>query len=309
MFLIVAPGTTALPPKGWGAVESIVWDYYTELIEQGQRVELVNKTTQADIIDYCNRYPDSIVHIMYDDHICVVPHLKCKKILYTSHLAYLTHPLFTTLAQPYYEHIFKKVMEYQDRITFHVLSKEIEKVYQDHGYSGKSIVVRNGARTFRTTLTPQKGDRSIYIAKIEYRKRQYKYQWIRSIDFVGNYHDSPFDSSHYLGEWDKPTLYDSLTEYGNLVLLSEAEADPLVVKEALMAGLGVVLSPCCTANLDLSKDFITVIPTEKLDDLNYISSEIEKNRSISLKKRQDIIDYASYFSWKTIIKEYIALTV
>jgi glycosyltransferase involved in cell wall biosynthesis len=76
-----------------------------------------------------------------------------------------------------------------------------------------------------------------------------------------------------------------------------------------MAGLGVVVSPCCTANLDLSKDFITVIPTEKLDDLSYISNEIEKNRSISLQKREEIIEYARYFSWKTIIKEYISLVV
>lgn len=309
MFVLVAPGTTSIPPKGWGAIESILWDYYTELLQQGQRIEIVNKSNHDEIIEECNHYPDSIVHIMYDDHICIVPHLKCQKILYTSHLAYLTHPSFTTIAEPYYEDIFKKVIEYQDLFTFHVLSKEIEQVYQQHGYSGKSMVVRNGARSFRTTLTPQKGDRSIYIAKIEFRKCQYKYQYIRCIDFVGNYYDSTFESSHYLGEWDKPTLYDSLTEYGNLVLLSEAEADPLVIKEALMAGLGVVISPCCTANLDLSKDYITVIPTEKLDDLSYIWNEIEKNRSISLQKREEIIEYATYFSWKTIIKEYVSLVV
>lgn len=85
-------------------------------------------------------------------------------------------------------------------ITFHVLSKEIEDVYKRYGYSGKSIVMRNGARPFRTTKTPKKANRSIYVGKIEFRKYQYKYKSISCIDFVSNYHDSPLASSHYLGE-------------------------------------------------------------------------------------------------------------
>ena len=27
-IVLIAPGTTPFPPKGWGACESIVWDYY-----------------------------------------------------------------------------------------------------------------------------------------------------------------------------------------------------------------------------------------------------------------------------------------
>ena len=300
-FILVGPGCSAIPPKGWGAVESIVWDYSQELTAQGHEVILVNQPN--NIIEECNRH-DGIVHIMYDDHISIVPHLRAKKILYTSHLAYLT-PSIQTIA-PYYENIFKKVIEYQHLITLYALSKEIEEVYRMHGFSGKSVVVRNGARTFRTSMHPSKGHRSIYIGKIEYRKSQYKYQSIPSIDFVGNYHDSPFQSSTYLGEWDKSTLYDSLTEYGNLILLSEAEADPLVVKEALMAGLGVVISECSAANLDVSKEFITVIPNDRLNDLDFITISIEKNREISLKNRQAILDYASHFSWSTIVKEYVS---
>lgn len=303
-YVLVGPGCSSIPPKGWGAVESIVWDYYEELTKQGHQAIIVNCSTTDEIIKECNIYPDSIVHIMYDDHITIVPYLLSKKILYTSHLALLTDPSFETVANPYYENIFKKVLEYQSMITFHALSKEIEDVYKRYGYSGKSIVMRNGARPFRTTKTPKKANRSIYVGKIEFRKCQHKYKSISCIDFVGNYHNSPLASSHYLGEWDKPTLYHSLTEYGNLILLSEAEADPLVVKEALMAGLGVVISECASANLDLSKEFITVIPKDKLDDLVYVSKKIEQNRAYSLQHREDILTYAIYFSWKTIIKEY-----
>ena len=138
----------------------------------------------------------------------------------------------------------------------------------------------------------------------------YKYQTIPSLDFVGNYHDSPFFREHpnYLGEWDKPTLYENLTDYGNLVLLSEGEADPLVVKEALIAGLGVVVSECACANLDLTKDFITVIPNERLRDLNYVYKAIEKNRQVSVEKREEIREYAlANFSWRNIVERYVSM--
>ena len=219
-FILVAPGTTSIPPKGWGAIESIIWDYHQELTAQGHTVVIVNRANIQDIIEECNLH-DGIVHIMYDDHISIVPQLTSKRILYTSHMAYITNPDFVTIASTYYEQIFNKVIEYQSKITLYALSKEVEDVYKKHGFCGKSIILRNGARTFRTTLTPRKGDRSLYVGKIESRKSQYKYQTIPCIDFVGNYQDSSFESPNYLGEWDKPTLYDSLTDYCNLLLLSE----------------------------------------------------------------------------------------
>jgi hypothetical protein len=174
-------------------------------------------------------------------------------------------------------------------------------------------VMRNGARDdlFLFTMEPVHGDRSIYLGKVELRKGQYKYQSIPSIDFVGNYHDSPFNrgSSAYKGEWSKDKLYEEMTEYGNLVLLSSGEADPLVVKEAMVAGLGVVVSECASANLDIGVDrpWITVIPNGKLNDLDYIAARIEENRNAALAAREDIREYGlSKFGWSKILQEYIS---
>jgi hypothetical protein len=58
-----------------------------------------------------------------------------------------------------------------------------------------------------------------------------------------------------LGEWDKETLYKNLTHYGNLVLLSDGEAHPLVCMEALASGLGVVVCEWGKANLDTTQRF------------------------------------------------------
>ena len=60
---------------------------------------------------------------------------------------------------------------------------------------------------------------------------------------LGNNADTRFDiSTRWLQEWSKDKLYNELTDYGNLVLLSDGEAHPLVCLEAFAAGLGVVVS-------------------------------------------------------------------
>ena len=108
-----------------------------------------------------------------------------------------------------------------------------------------------------------------------------------------------------MGEWNKDKLYSNLSHYGNLVLLSDGEADPLVVKEALISGLGVVVSECASANLDLSKEFITVIPNDKLTNISYVNDEIMKNREISIIQRKQIREYGlKVFSWKNVINKY-----
>jgi glycosyltransferase involved in cell wall biosynthesis len=309
-IVLIAPGYMPLPAPGWGAVERIVWDYYEILKQRGYNVHIVNEANPNIMVHKCNELNPTIVHIMYDDHIIIAPYLACKRIYYTSHYAYITQPEFEKKHAHYFANIFQRVIQYRDLITINAISEEIKNVYVNYGFPDKKInVIRNGARedNYLYTNQPLKGDKSIYLAKVEWRKGQYKYQSLPQIDFIGNFHDSPFDKTHlnYLGEWSKDQLYEHLSDYGNLILLSEGEADPLVVKEALMAGLGVVVSECSAANLDRTKPFITVIPNAHLNDLVYVQSAIAENRQRSLTCRADIRQYAlEHFAWNKIIDEY-----
>ena len=98
---------------------------------------------------------------------------------------------------------------------------------------------------------------------------------------------------------------DNLTAYANMVLLSSGEAHPFVCLEGMAAGLGLVLSEQSTANLDLSKPFITVIPDNKLEDTEYLKEKIEENRKVSLGMRKEIREYCfANFDWSSIIKQY-----
>ena len=311
---LIGPGYKPIPPKGWGAVESVVWDYYINLKDNGISVNIINNKNLQEVINDINRNNYDIVHIMYDDHIIIVPYIQIDcKILYTSHFAYITHPNFQQQFNYYFKNIFSNVIAYKDRIFICAISEKIKQIYIKYGFPGNKIyITHNGARSdaFKFIESPQKYNRSIYLAKIEERKKQYLYQSIEDIDFVGNYHNSPFDChrSNYLGEWNKDTLYNSLSSYGNLVLLSDGEADPLVVKEALICGLGVVVSECSAANIDENKDFIDIVPNNKLNDLAYIENIIRKNRIISVENRNTIREYGlSTFSWENLVNRYIQI--
>ena len=128
-----------------------------------------------------------------------------------------------------------------------------------------------------------------------------------NIDFIGNNVDPSFDTTDpcYFGEQSKQDIMENLTAYANMILLSSGEAHPFVCLEAMAAGLGLVLSEQSTANLDLSKPFITVIPDDKLDDTEFLKNKIEENREISMNMRKEIRQYChDNFDWCAIIQKY-----
>ena len=74
--------------------------------------------------------------------------------------------------------------------------------------------------------------------------------------------------------------------------LSEVEnTTPLVVKEALICGLGVVVSEAVAPELDLNRTFIDVIPEDKINDLEYIQEVVDVNKRMSRQIRKEIRRY------------------
>jgi glycosyltransferase involved in cell wall biosynthesis len=299
---LVGPGIMPIPPIGWGAVEILIWDIKNALEKLDHKVQIVNTRNFNEIINDINKFRPDFVHIHYDEFIGLYPYIQYPKAI-TSHFGYLERPqLFNG-----YVNIFNAFGDIKPNIF--CLSESILRVYQVMlNISTDNLFLNpNGVNSevFNFTEFPEYSEKSIYLAKIDYRKRQYLFQSIDSLWFVGNIEDSRFNPrKNYLGEWNKKTLYRSLTEYGNLVLLSDGEAHPLVCMEALACGLGVVVSEFGAANLDTSKDFIDVIPEKKIKDLEYIESIIVKNRKYSVNHRNEIREYSKQFSWDSIIKKY-----
>ena len=165
----------------------------------------------------------------------------------------------------------------------------------------------NGVREdlFRFSDECEYPDRSIYLAKIEPRKRQSLFHNISNLYFAGRNLDGQYNGNNHLGEWSKDYLYNNLTRYANLVLLSDGEAHPLVCMEAMSAGLGLVISEWAAANLNKDLPFIDVIPEYRINDINYVEGIIRSNREKSITMREEIRNYVTEnFSWEKIIKNH-----
>jgi len=302
-IVIIGPGEMRIPPKSWGAVEILIDDYRKTLQKLGNEVYIVNSKDPNVMAFVCNSIKPDVVHIQYDNHVGIAEYLDCDFIIATSHYGYLEHPQKWSSG---YSDIFWGFVNSKAKIF--CLSKGIKDMYKKAGVPDERLfVVPNGVRTdlFSFKSTCKFPDRSLCLGKIDFRKRQHILQDIESLWFVGNYEDNRFRKNHerWLGPWKKTELYENLTDYSNLVLLSDGEAHPLVCMEALSSGLGLVVSEAASANLDTTRDFIDVIPNEQMNNLDYIEKIIETNRKKSNSLREEIRKYAIEFhDWNFVIK-------
>jgi len=299
---LVGPGIMPIPPTAWGAVEILVWDTKNALEELGHEVQIINTKDYRQIINGINAFVPDFVHVHYDEFIPIMPYIQYPAAI-TSHFGYLERrEMFNG-----YINVAKEFQRLKP-VVF-CLSEGIKKVYNVMFDVPKenTYVTPNGVNLdrFRRSMDPEYPNRSLYLAKIDYRKRQHLFQSIDSLWYAGNLADNRFDTDkNYLGEWSKDTLYEQLTDYGNLVLLSDGEAHPLVCMEALAAGLGVVVCQWGAANLDLDKEFITVIPEDKINDIDFVEDAIIKNREYSINNREEIIQYSKQFEWKEVLRNH-----
>ena len=189
---IVGPGIMPIPPTGWGAVEILIWDQKLALEALGHQVVIVNTASPMEIIKDINAEAPDFVHIQYDDFIEIYPYIQYPCAI-TSHFGYLEQP-------ERWDYYGDRIVNPFARIKPLVfcLSSGIRDVYRDKiGIPEEHLFVTpNGVNVdnFRSTISPEFPDRSIYLAKIDYRKRQHMFQSIRSLYYAGNNADPRFDT-------------------------------------------------------------------------------------------------------------------
>ena len=310
---LVGPGIMPIPPTGWGAVESIIWECANELGELGYEGEILNTPDKDEIISSIAEGQFDFIHIHYDVFCDLIPEIRRvspnSKIALSSHYPYIDQ--FNYHQRDGYTRIFKWMIENGN--TFHnfcVSQKDYNIFKCQQVKEDKLHLFKTGAqhRDIKFISNPKNTERTICIGKIDRRKMQFFYQGIDTIDFVGPIGDSyNFDrNKNYLGEWTRENICANIGEYANTMLLSVGEnGTPLVIKECLIAGLGVVTSKYCAYELDSSLPFITIIPDDKLEDLDYVNKALIENRKISLSMKKEISQYGiDNFSWEQLIKTY-----
>jgi len=172
---IVGPGIMPIPPTGWGAVEILIWDLKNAYEELGHQVQIVNTQNLNEIIDQIKDFDPDFVHFEYDDMIVAYPFIQYPKAI-TTHFAYLQTP--EKIGS--YVNVLNHFKTYSPNVF--CLSQEIVNVYNSLVSIPEEnlYLTPNGVNSsnFTYKTTPEYPDRSIYLAKIDYRKRQHLFQSI-----------------------------------------------------------------------------------------------------------------------------------
>ena len=317
---LVGPGIMPIPPPGWGAVEILIWDYYLELTRQGFTVDIINQMRQSDqeqkhpYSNYCqtlirkiNEGNYDFVHIHYDCLYAIMPFLKCPRIGISSHYPYIDQ--IDKHQSDGYSETFKYICKNNSHTIFAISQKDMD-IFIQYAQNPKNVMLMlNGvdSNSIQPCTTRSLLNKSVYIGKVEPRKQQDRYMSLNNLDFYGtcSYFHPLYNQDSYKGELEHSKMMKCMSEYGNLVLLSLGEnGTPLVVKEALMAGLPVVINEHSINDLDTTQEFIDVIPREKWYDYEYVQSIIDNNR-----KKQNVETIRNYalqnFSWMKLIQIYI----
>jgi glycosyltransferase involved in cell wall biosynthesis len=306
-ILLVGPGIMPIPNDGWGAVENVVWQQKTYLERLGHSVDILN--TRGWIAAFRAKPWDyDIVHLHYDELAGFWIRLAQWKhfpLIITTHYGYAADP---ARWEPGYHRVFKKLCKSPALL---VLSREIAEVFRQRGFKNWIDVLPNGTETEKIRFLDKGNGRAIYLGKIERRKKQaaiadllIKTKTVEC-DFAGPLIDKNFRPddkyARYLGAWKRAQVYTCMTEYSCLALASEGEAHPLVILEALAAGLSIVITREAAANLDLTKPWIRVLDRCDSSFVEAMNQACETNAAM----REQIREYAvNHFDWAAILSQY-----
>jgi glycosyltransferase involved in cell wall biosynthesis len=311
---LIAAGALPVPPRDWGAVEGTIWYRKLYLERLGHHVEVFNTRAIHEVIHRINRERFDFAHCHSElfagacaDHLEV-------PWAFTSHFGGMyqfvpdrwdRHPAFN--------YLFRDTLRAPAGF---VLCEWARDLYLAAGYQGFLRVLPNAVETDQFRLAAGGNGRAICVGRVCARKRQvWLAEMVRGrvpVDFVGPKDGGPggalveHPNARYLGLWNKKTLYQRLTESSCLVLLSASEGAPKVVLEGLAAGLSVVVTRACAANLT-EQPFITVLPDEE-DRPEVIAAAIQAAIEHNPRDRADIRAYArERFDYAPLVRQYLGI--
>ncbi|MEO5646619.1 MAG: hypothetical protein ABIO57_00095 [Candidatus Paceibacterota bacterium] len=305
---LIGAGIDDIPSKKFGALEMVLWNYKLGLEKEGHEVVIFNDQNLKPVVAQINAGRFDFVFLNYSEYVSFFSRHLVVPFCTNCQSGYITNTKKWSIG---YYSVFYDTMKSSGIVAS---SPEIAQLYADNGYRGFIHVLPNGIDT-ENFLAREKGNgRAICLGRIEPRKRQ---AWLATmvsntvdIDFVGPIQDPTFEAggrARHLGYWMKEEMYKNLSLYSCLVLLSDGEAAPLVVPEALAAGLSIVVSKSAAANLDEKLPFITILPDDVSDPIviaEAINTQI-KNNSIY---RADVLEYAKkHFDNIVIVQEFITI--
>lgn len=305
-IIFVAHGNEPIPPNGWGAVEQVIWQYTIRLRVLGHTVKIVNKRRWGAVFTtywHCLTKRVDVVHCHAEKPIRALSLNKWIPLVSTMHIP---------LQPPTLERYQVKALNRCQHAPYHfVLRSDVIPLINERNPSAVCTPLPNGVEVKEFQTSKNGNGRAVCVGRIQARKRQD--DCAKAIagsdvdcDFIGpdygEIEPSPALRERMIGAWDRDTLHSRLCEYSCLVLLSSSEGQPLVVIEALAAGIPVVVSRACIENLDLTKEFIHLVESDS-EIVPAIRKAIAQRDEMTAQIRQ----YAEEnFDYDSLVQRYLA---
>ena len=309
-IMFISTGVGSWPNDGWGACENLTFELSNALNNQNVETNIYHQPNNHSLKQAIIRFKPDIIHCEYDNHISWLFQLKQEfpniQFRFTTHYAYLTNEQHV-FSSGYKQYFYDAVEATKQGIVLYCLSENIQNMYLKYGADSNNIkLFHNGANSSIQFHETGSINKALCLAKIEYRKGQQYLSNIQDVDIIGPIHDKDIKILSYIGHWNRNDIKDKLTTYKSLILLSNGEAHPLCICEALMAGLSIVISNTASSNLDLSKPWIYIIDDSKFNDISYLQNIITKSIEENYLFRNEIREYAlKTFSWDILAKRYL----
>ena len=309
-LLIVAPGNMPIPTSGWGAVEIIVSETIGLYTAADFDVWVLNSRNrkiwrQAKEINF------SIVLSHSDiDNPRIRATWPNAKIIGVSHYGLGAYP-------EKWDKGFHKILAGMKSCDVVVcLSKEVATTFSKYIPSEKIFISPNGSAFESHCDLPGYFNKIICLGKVEKRKKQYEL-WERlktsdpEIIFAGPIVDErvkremerdPTLTNTFIGPISRENLITELGKYTSLILISDGEADALVLYEAQLAGLPVLVTERSLGSQNPELDWIRVISESPT------SEEIRSALSEVTSSPLNITKYAlENYNWAVRNKELVNL--
>jgi hypothetical protein len=284
-LLIIAPGILPVPPSGWGAVETLIYESLPTYYEDGFEVWILNS--------YGYREWRAASREIFDVVLCHYDIFAKRARSYFPNTPIINVCQYGFVGYPEkwhksYHKVLKGLSLLDSICVMNNHQAEVIKSYlpnvdvfiSSNGTSFKPIVGRNAEGSY------------LCVGKVEPRKSQFElYNNFKnskqSIVFVGKIVDQrvqdlinkdPSVSEVFIGEKTRIELAQDFHKYKALILLSQGEADALVLYEAQMAGLPIFVTEEGIGAQNLSLPWINIITNRSTpDEIEYIYKKINSS--------------------------------
>lgn len=292
-LLLIAPAEKSIPVEGWGAVELVIQNQLAYFRKEGFSTNLLNSHNLMDWLRVFRQKPQVVI-CHYD---VFAPRARAFAKLFRSKLVAITH--YAYAQQPdKWDQDFQRLASHLSQVdAFVALNPAIARVFENLNPLLKCAVIPNGVPVdaFRKH---RKSTGVICLGKVEPRKAQVAIAshltGVEDIVFVGDVCDPEFATLNdaqkdmFVGPWDRRQVEHNLGEYSTLVLLSDGEADALVLYEAQSAGLQIVVNQLSIGSQDHTLPWVIVTEPE-LRDIRRVPNLFE---DLAPEKRELIMSHA-----------------